>query len=155
MFRTEINTGESLISFGLQQVGVWIVFMVWGVVSSEAPAALSHFGTTGSVLECPAILFLGMGPGILCGHLIRSLSPRAAYAGRWIWILPAIFLSTTLLGAGLHSTLPRDSMDLFFPPSDGEAWWAAMFFTCPVLGCIGYSLGVTGHPRLSSEKGER
>ena len=144
MFQTEINTGESLVSFGLQQVGVWIVFMIWGVVSSEVPAAFSRSGIAGRALECAAILVIGPGPGALCGHLVRKLFPGAVNGGRWIWLLPTLLLSTILLGDILHSGVSRDLAELFFSPNDGEAWWAAMLFTCPVLGCSGYSLGIAG-----------
>jgi hypothetical protein len=150
VFKTEIFTGESLFSFGLQQVGVWIAFMIWGLITSDVPAAFIRVGATGTPLECIAILSLVLGPGIFFGHLIRFLFPSATYSGRWIWLLPVMFLSAGLLADLFRDRLWQELADLFFPASDGEGWWAAMFFACPVLGCIGYSVGVAGRLRLSS-----
>src|ERR1700689_4353653 len=91
--------------------------MVWGVVSSEVPTIFGHFGTTGRVLECVTILTLGLGPGMLCGRLVRFYFHGAAAAGRWVWLLPVILLSAALLVDLVHHGLPNALEELFFPSS--------------------------------------
>jgi len=143
MFETEIQSDGSLIAFIVQQLAVCVGSVVWAAISAPLPYALAGMGVLGRTLETASIFALALGPAFLCGRLIRSKRRQFAYSGRWVWLLPTALLLVLLLSS--PSKLSRNLGELFFPPSEGEAWWAVLVFTYPTLGSLSYSFGVRSY----------
>ena len=154
MFETEIDEGGSFLSFALQQVGVCIASVIWALITSEIPRGLSS-ASGGNVIEAVCIVTLSFVPAALFGSGVQRSVPRLASSGRRIWLLPCFLLLVGLLSA-LHNTMfVSDVSDLFYPSTQGEAWWAVYLFTYPTLGCLGYSVGIIFRARYQEKQRQR
>lgn len=131
-----------MVSFASQQLGGWVGFVLWALLTVPLPFWLSRYGPLGRAFEALSIATLTLGPAFLVGRGVQRWLPDIAVSGRWLWLVPSSFVSASLFSSLVHSTLGRDLVDLFYPPPEGEAWWAVLFFTYPTLGFIGYAVGI-------------
>jgi hypothetical protein len=152
MFQTEVDENRSFLAFALQQILVCVGSVVWGLITMSLPFWLSRFGVIGRLLEGFSIVSLVAAPSFLAGRLIGSGIPRIGASGRWVWVLPSALIGIALLSSSFTSGIGRNISELFFPPPDGEAWWAVWFFTCPTIACVGYSFGIEYERRKSSQQ---
>ena len=139
MFETEIQ-GPSLLGFFVQQAGVSIGLVMWGLITVEVPRSFSTLNRpVAALLETLCIIVLAATPSFFLGRAVQSNAPTLALSGKRIWLLPTI--ATVLIDVMSGPPL-RNIEDLFFPIHDGEAWWAVFLATYPTVGCIAYSLGI-------------
>jgi hypothetical protein len=122
-----------------------------GGIDAVATGGVRRYGWHGNLFEALSVVALALVPAFLCGRFTASRFPHFTYSGRWIWALPSVLMVVTLLAAVFNSKLKLDIMELFFPPPEGEAWWAVLVFTYPTLGCVGYSLGMRSEAGNASE----
>jgi hypothetical protein len=148
MFQTEIEEG-SFVSFLFQQAAACVVSVVWALLVSVGLARLNEVGLIGKISEGVGNMAAALGPSFFIGRLVQTKSPRFAYSGRWIWLLPTSLFTAWLLAVGLHPTGWQYLATVFFPPNDAEEMWGVVFFTYPTFGCLGYSLGIWSRRRSS------
>lgn len=151
MFETEVHEDRSVVAFAVQQLGVWIISVIWALITVSLLVWLSQFGPVARMIEAASAIGLAFAPGFSGGRLIQSKYPHFAVSGRWVWVLPCIFVSALLLVfvTYTHTPLSRSLADLFSPPNDLAGVLGVLFVTYPTLGCVGYSLGI----RVESRKG--
>jgi hypothetical protein len=154
VFETEVHEDRSVFAFGSQQVGIWIGSVVWAFITVSLPVWLSQFGPVARVVEAISVIVLAFGPAFFYGRLIQAKYPHFAGSGRWVWLLPCIFMSALLLVFmfHVHVSLGRDIWEFFSPPDDLGGVLAVLFVTYPTLGCAGYSCGIWAKSReMASE----
>jgi hypothetical protein len=141
MFEAKIDEAGPLVPFLIQQFGVCIASLFWGLVTIDFVGSLAT-KTNGTAIEALVLILLGLGPACIAGILANSLPRRFVDPGCWIWLLPtgyALLMQGVALASGHFG---EGLSELFCPPDDGEAFLGVWGFTYPWLGCLGYSLGI-------------
>ena len=144
MFETEIHEDRSVVAFLIQQLAVWIISVIWALITASLPVWLSQFGPVARMFGAASVIGLASAPAFFGGRLIQYSYPHFAVSGRWVWVVPSIFLLALLVVFVIytHEPLSRNLADLFSPRNDLGSVLAALFVTYPTLGCVGYSVGI-------------
>jgi|SRR5579883_780362 len=101
----------------------------------------------GSVGEVVWDVFLVWGLGLYLGLGVHRFFPRSAVTGRWVWVVPTVFLVYVFISDARMSTLEHALSDFFHPGPEGENQWLLLFVTYPTSQCLLYSLAMFFAPR--------
>ena len=150
MFENEIDEGMSFPAFLLQQIGVFLAFVLWGGLGSGWIGSFPLL-RDGGPLTAATNAAWGLIPAFFAGRWIRANDRWSAHSGGYIWLLPVGLLVWALISGAVHSTLARDFRDLLYPPHEDKLdGLVVVLFTVPTLGCIGYSVGIWFQGRFRS-----
>lgn len=93
--------------------------------------------------------------GLLVGVLVQLKLPRFARTGRWVWILPCVFLVGGVITQTLHPPPVAAGPSEYFYSSTSNEGLAVFLITLPASCLIGYALPfwVGGRLRGTTRKG--
>jgi hypothetical protein len=115
------------------------------LIAKPISAILSYFGLNG---DYPSKVHFAGYDALICllvsaviGSMIGRDSPSLALTGRWIWVVPCVFVVPDILRTEFH----RGSV-LWLPEylfqTRSNLGFEVLFFTLPACSAIGYSFGV-------------
>lgn len=127
-----------------------IIFVYPAVVLLLTPALEITRISKGSGDPQPAFADMGLvlAGGAVLGIAIGRFWPALARTGRWLWLLPAIFLLGGLITQTLHpppAAKPPCEYFYFSPANEGLA---VFLVTLPACCLAGYAAGLWGALRL-------
>ncbi|MBZ5610116.1 MAG: hypothetical protein LAP38_17785 [Acidobacteriia bacterium] len=143
MFKTELSDDFSFMAWLSQQVGAVLVPVIWAMITADIPVSLG--GLTYPIGKVAAFIWNAVfvwGIGFPLALVVHRLLPRAASAGRWVWVLPTFFFLLTFIGDSVMSSLGHAFSNLFYTGSNGEGEWATALITYPTSECALYSLAM-------------
>ena len=133
MFQEYSDKGVWPLSFALQQIVAALLCPIIGSIISFPFSVITWF---------PYLCSAGF--GCFVGFKVELVRPYAVRAGKWVWVLPVIFVlgniydytNSESLTAALRYTLWPDGR------ADPKAL-GSVLFTIPASASVGYAIGVT------------
>lgn len=94
----------------------------------------------GSIGEFIWDILLVWGLGLYLGLAVHRFFPRSSVTGRWVWVLPTVFLVYVFITDTRTFSIAHALSELFHPGPEGENQWLLFFVTYPASQCLLYSL---------------
>lgn len=135
MFETVVRKEPSLLAYGAQQFAAPLLPLLAVLIVSPLFSALpdSEVLLIGNLVFALIVAFS-------LGRFARDHFPTAAEGGRWVWIIPSLFMSAGLVHDAVQFSMGYCLREFFFPAPQGEAGLCFLLITVPVFSSICYSI---------------